>query len=135
MEKKTITLVQESWSKVVPIAGVAGNLFYKNLFEADPSLKKLFKGDVEQQAAKLMQMITAAVGKLHDLDTLVPILQQLGQRHTGYGVQTAHYDTVGAALLKTLEQGLGAAFTPDVKQAWAQVYGVMTSVMTAPAKG
>ncbi len=134
MEKKTITLVQESWSKVVPIAGVAGNLFYKNLFEADPSLKKLFKGDVEQQAAKLMQMITAAVGKLHDLDTLVPILQQLGQRHVGYGVQTAHYDTVGAALLKTLEQGLGAAFTPDVKQAWAQVYGVMTSVMTAPAK-
>ncbi len=134
MEQKTITLVQESWSKVVPIAGVAGNLFYKNLFEADPGLKKLFKGDVEQQAAKLMQMITAAVGKLHDLDTLVPILQQLGQRHTGYGVQTAHYDTVGAALLKTLEQGLGAVFTPDVKAAWAQVYGVMTSVMTAPAK-
>ena len=134
MEQKTVVLVQESWSKVVPIAGVAGSLFYKNLFEADPSLQKLFKGDMEQQAAKLMQMITAAVGKLNDLDTLVPLLQQLGQRHTGYGVQTAHYDTVGAALLKTLEQGLGAAFTPDVKQAWAQVYGVMTSVMTAPAK-
>jgi methyl-accepting chemotaxis protein len=130
MEQHTITLVQHSWAQVLPISATAGALFYKNLFEADPSLKALFKGDMEQQAAKLMQMISAAVGKLGELDVLVPILRQLGQRHAGYGVLPAHYDVVGASLLKTLEQGLGAAFTPAVKQAWAAVYGVIAGVMT-----
>ncbi len=129
MEQQTITLVQESWAKVLPISATAGTLFYTNLFEADPSLKALFKGDMAQQAAKLMQMISAAVGKLNDLGSLVPVLQQLGQRHAGYGVVAAHYDTVGASLLKTLEQGLGPAFTPETQQAWASVYGLIASVM------
>lgn len=129
MEQQTITLVQESWAKVLPISATAGSLFYAKLFEADPSLKALFKGDMTQQAAKLMQMISAAVGKLNDLESLVPVLQQLGQRHTGYGVLPAHYDTVGASLLKTLEQGLGAAFTPETKQAWVSVYGLIASAM------
>lgn len=134
MEQRTVILVQKSWIKVLPIAAVAGKLFYKNLFEADPSLRNLFKGDIDEQAAKLMQMINAAVGKLDDLDTLVPILKQLGTRHVGYGVVSAQYQTVGAALLKTLEQGLGDAFTPEVKNAWASVYGVMAGVMTGHAK-
>jgi hemoglobin-like flavoprotein len=130
MEQSTVALVQESWAKVLPIADTAGKLFYTNLFEADPSLKALFKGDVDQQAAKLMDMINAAVGKLDKPDLLVPILEQLGRRHVGYGVIPSHYDTVGASLLKTLEQGLGPTFTPEVKAAWTSVYGVMVGVMT-----
>jgi hemoglobin-like flavoprotein len=130
MDTKTIDLVQASWAKVMPIKVVAGKLFYDNLFEADPSLKPLFKGDMEQQAAKLVLMINAAVNKLTDLSTLVPVLQQLGQRHETYGVQPAHYATVGAALLKTLRQGLGGDFTDDVEQAWTEVYAVMVGVMS-----
>jgi hemoglobin-like flavoprotein len=130
MDTKTIDLVQASWAKVVPIKEVAGKLFYDNLFEADPTLRPLFKGDMEQQAAKLVLMINAAVNKLNDLGTLVPILQQLGQRHETYGVLPAHYATVGAALLKTLGQGLGGEFTGDVEQAWTDVYGVMVGVMS-----
>jgi hemoglobin-like flavoprotein len=129
MDTKTIDLVQASWAKVVPIKEVAGKLFYDNLFEADPSLRPLFKGDMEQQAAKLTLMINAAVNKLTDLGTLSPILQQLGQRHETYGVQPAHYSIVGAALLKTLGQGLGSDFTDEVEQAWTDVYGVMVGVM------
>jgi methyl-accepting chemotaxis protein len=129
MDTKTIDLVQASWAKVVPIKEVAGKLFYDNLFEADPSLRPLFKGDMEQQAAKLVLMINAAVNKLNDLGTLVPILQQLGQRHETYGVLPAHYSTVGAALLKTLGQGLEGAFTDEVERAWTEVYGVMVGVM------
>lgn len=117
----------------MPIAPQAAALFYQNLFAADPSLKPLFKGNMDQQGAKLMQMIDAAVGKLNDLDTLVPVLQQLAKRHVTYGAQEAHYHTVGAALLKTLAQGLDESFTPDVKQAWTDVYGVMTNVMVAAA--
>jgi methyl-accepting chemotaxis protein len=135
MKPETIILVQDSWSKVMPIAPQAAALFYQNLFAADPALKPLFRGDMDAQGAKLMQMIGAAVGKLNDLESLVPILQGLGKRHAGYGVLDAHYATVGGALLKTLGQGLGDAFTPDVEAAWTEVYGAMASVMTVAAKG
>jgi len=133
MDPHTVSLVQDSWAKVLPISETAGKLFYTNLFEADPRLKALFKGNIDQQAVKLMQMINAAVGKLDDPGTLIPILQQLGKRHVDYGVKPEHYGTVGAALLKTLEQGLGPAFTPEIWSAWSTVYGVMTEVMTKPA--
>ncbi len=134
MEPQTVTAVQSTWKTVEGIAPQAAALFYSNLFEADPSLKPLFKGNMEAQGAKLMQMIGAAVGKLNDLDTLVPILQNLAKRHVNYGVEDHHYGTVGAALLKTLEQGLGPAFTPQVKGAWAEVYGVMSNVMISASK-
>jgi hemoglobin-like flavoprotein len=134
MNQETITLVQASWKQVLPIAPQAAALFYENLFSADPSLKSLFKGNMEEQGKKLMQMIGAAVGKLDDLDTLVPILQGLARRHVGYGVQDAHYQTVGGALLKTLGQGLGDQFTPEVQQAWTSVYGVMADVMIAASR-
>lgn len=134
MQQQTITLVQDSWQKVAAIAPQAAELFYQNLFEADPSLKPLFKGEMPEQGKKLMQMIGAAVGKLNDLPALVPILQGLGKRHAGYGVEDSHYQTVGAALLKTLGQGLGADFTEEVKQAWTAVYTVMADVMVAAAK-
>jgi hemoglobin-like flavoprotein len=134
MQQHTITLVQDSWQKVAAIAPQAAELFYQNLFTADPSLKPLFKGDMPEQGKKLMQMIGAAVGKLNDLPTLVPILQGLGKRHAGYGVEDSHYQTVGTALLKTLGQGLGADFTEEVKEAWTAVYTVMADVMVAAAK-
>ena len=126
--------MQDSWQKVAAIAPQAAELFYHNLFTADPSLKPLFKGEMPEQGKKLMQMIGAAVGKLNDLPTLVPILQGLGKRHAGYGVEDSHYQTVGAALLKTLGQGLGADFTEEVKEAWTAVYTVMADVMVAAAK-
>ena len=89
---------------------------------------------MEDQGKKLMQMIGAAVGKLNDLESLVPILQGLAKRHVAYGVKEEHYGIVGAALLKTLGQGLGAAFTPQVKASWSEVYGVMSTVMITAAK-
>lgn len=129
MKRETIILVQQSWAEVAPIAPKAAELFYQNLFAADPGLKRLFKGNMTEQGQKLMQMIGAAVSKLHDLDGLVPVLQSLGKRHAGYGVKEAHYQLVGAALLKTLGQGLGDGFTPAVRAAWTEVYGVMAGVM------
>jgi hemoglobin-like flavoprotein len=71
---------------------------------------------------------------LKPLRSLVPILQSLAMRHKGYGVNTAHYETVGGALMTTLEQGLGPFFTPQVRDSWSEVYGVMSSVMVAAAE-
>lgn len=133
MDANTIALVQGSWQQVLPIRHTAGRLFYDHLFDADPSLRPMFRGDLEQQAAKLVHMITAAVNQLGRLDELLPVLRQLGQRHGGYGVQPAHYETVGRALMKTLQQGLGEDFTDDVRAAWAAVYATLASVMIEAA--
>ncbi len=133
MNPQQITLVQQSFIQVAPIADTAAKLFYQRLFELDPSLAGLFKGDMQQQGKKLMQMIGAAVQGLNDLPKLVPVVQQLGVRHLGYGVRDAHYATVGAALLWTLEQGLGAGFTAEVRDAWTAVYGVLASTMQQAA--
>ena len=133
MKQETIALVQESWQEVSPISATAAALFYKNLFLADPSLRPLFSGDMVTQGLRLMQMIGAAVNKLDDLPALVPILESLGKRHAGYGVEDRHYETVGAALLATLRQGLGEEFTPAVNAAWAEVYDVIANTMKSAA--
>ena len=109
-------------------------MFYGRLFELNPSLRPLFKIDLRDQGKKLMQMIGFCVGKLDALDELVPLVKSLGARHVGYGVVESDYAAVGAALLWTLEQGLGPAFTPAVKDAWATVYGVLSSTMRAGAE-
>ena len=124
-----IALVQRSFAVIAPIADDAAVLFYQRLFEIDPSLKTMFSGDMAEQRRKLMQMLTAAVKGLQRLDRLVPVLEDLGRRHIGYGVTDQHYDSVGAALLWTLEKGLGRAFTPEMKEAWAAVYGLLADTM------
>lgn len=129
MNIHTVTLVQQSWKTAAADAPVVAQLFYANLFAADPELQKLFKGDITEQGKRLTQMIGAAVNKLDDLETLVPILENLAVRHVGYGVQNSHYETVGGALLKTLALGLGDSFTPEVQAAWSEVYAIMSSTM------
>jgi hemoglobin-like flavoprotein len=124
-----IALVQNTFATIAPIADDAAVLFYQRLFEIDPSLRGMFKGDMTDQRRKLMQMLTAAVKGLQRLDRLVPVVEDLGRRHAIYGVTDEHYETVGAALLWTLEKGLGRAFTPEVKEAWASVYGLLASTM------
>lgn len=126
-------LVQTTFATLVPIADQAAALFYGRLFETDPSLRPLFKSDLGEQGKKLMTMIGVAVKGLDSLDELVPAVKNLGRRHAGYGVTDAHYDTVGGALLWTLEKGLGSAFTPDVKAAWTTVYTVLSTTMKAGA--
>ncbi|MCH8892109.1 MAG: hemin receptor [Chloroflexi bacterium] len=129
MDAHQINLVRTTWAKLVPIADQAADLFYNRLFEIDPSTKVLFKGDMKEQGRKLMEMITAAVNGLNDLDGLVPVVQDLGRRHGGYGVQEKHYGSVGSALLWTLDQGLGDAFTTEVRNAWTETYALLSGVM------
>lgn len=134
MTPQQIEMVQSSWEKVLPIKEAAATLFYTKLFELNSDLEKLFKGDMNEQGAKLMQMIDVAVKGLTRLDTIVPAVQKLGQRHVGYGVTDEDYDTVAAALLWTLGEGLGEAFTDDVKEAWTVTYTLLADTMKDAAK-
>jgi hemoglobin-like flavoprotein len=127
-------LVQNSFATVATIAEDAAVLFYQRLFELDPSLRPMFRGDMTEQRKKLMQMLTAAVKGLDRLEQLVPVVKDLGRRHAGYGVEDRHYDTVAEALLWTLEAGLGRAFTPEVKAAWVAVYTLLATTMKDAAR-
>ncbi len=129
MTSREITLVQSSFRAVAPIADQAAALFYARLFELDPALRAFFRGDMQEQGRKLMSVLSLAVGSLEKLDQLLPAVRQLGVRHVGYGVDDSHYATVGAALLWTLEKGLGSAFTPEVRAAWTTTYNTLASAM------
>lgn len=136
MEAKTVALVQESFNKMRPIANTAAEYFYAKLFELDPHLQELFPMDNELmkiQGSKLMSMLGTAINGLKNFNDLVPVLEDLGQRHLDYKVEEFHYYTVGEALLATLEAGLGADFTLEVKNAWVDVYTTMSGIMVKAA--
>jgi len=129
MNHEQIALVQTSFEHVLPIADAAAALFYERLFALDPTLQPLFTGDMHEQGRKLMTMIRFVVKGLHQLELLIPSVQDLGRCHAAYGVLDNHYDTVGVALLATLDQGLGERFTPEVRAAWVSAYILLAGTM------
>jgi hemoglobin-like flavoprotein len=133
MTPDQVKLVQESFTKVEPIAAQAGDMFYARLFEIAPEVRPMFPADITAQRDKLLQMLSTAVNNLHQVEMIIPAVEELGKRHVGYGVQDAHYDKVGEALIWTLEKGLGDAFTPPVKEAWVETYGTLAGVMKGAA--
>ena len=134
MNSDQIKLVQDSFEKVRPISETAAELFYKRLFELNPSFKSLFKGDMKTQGIMLMKMLDYAVTGLDEPDKIIPAIKDLGKRHVGYGVKEEYYETVGEALLWTLEKGIGEDFTRDVKEAWAEAYKLLSDTMKSAAR-
>ena len=129
MTEQQVRLVQQTFMRVLPISDLAAQLFYKRLFELDPSLRPMFKGDMAEQGRKLMQMIGMTVQGLSVPGEIMGLVADLGRKHVEYGVIDAHYDTVRTALMWTLGQGLGADFTPEVKMAWTEAYEFLAKVM------
>jgi nitric oxide dioxygenase len=135
MTPDQVKAIQESFAKVVPISEQAAALFYGRLFEIAPAAKPLFRGDLEEQGRKLMGMLGAVVNGLGNIETILPAASALAKRHVDYGVKAADYAPVGAALLWTLERGLGPQWTPEVKAAWTEAYTVLADFMIAEAYG
>ena len=135
MTPTQVSLVQDSFAKVVPIADQAAVIFYDRLFEIAPQVKPLFKGDMAKQRRALMGTLGVVVNGLSNLPTVLPAASALAKKHVGYGVEAAHYSMVGAALLWTLEKGLGEAWTSDVASAWTEAYGTLSGFMIGEAYG
>jgi hemoglobin-like flavoprotein len=133
MTPEEVSLVQDTFRKVVPIADTAADLFYDRLFAIAPDVKPVFPSDMTEQKKKLIAMLATAVTNLHQVETILPAVESLGKRHVTYGVAPAHYESVGAALLWTLEQGLGPDFTPPVKAAWTEAYMTLAGAMQGAA--
>jgi hemoglobin-like flavoprotein len=133
MTPDQISMVQTSFKKVVPIADTAADLFYDRLFEIAPDVRSMFPDDITDQKKKLIAMLATAVTNLHQVEAILPAVENLGKRHVAYGVTAKHYEPVGAALLWTLEQGLGPDFTPPVKAAWTEAYMTLSGAMQGAA--
>jgi nitric oxide dioxygenase len=126
-----VTLVQSSFRKILPIAGQAIALFYARLFELDPALRALFRGDIDEQGRKLISLLAAAVASLDHPEVMLDTVRSLGARHLRDGVIQEHYASVGAALIWTLHKGLGPEFTPAVCDAWTHAYTQLAHTMIA----
>ncbi len=133
MTDDQIQLVQRSFALIDARADAVAARFYERLFALDPALRALFTGDLAAQGRKLMAALRLVVRGLHDLPALLPSVQALGARHTAYGVQPAHYGLVGAALIGTLADTLGEAFTPEVRASWQAAYGALATAMQGAA--
>jgi hemoglobin-like flavoprotein len=129
MNSHQLAIVQSSFAQVEPVADQVADLFYARLFEMHPEFRPLFPQEMDLQKAKLIAMLTFIVESLMMLDALIPALQQLGERHQGYGVINDYYRPLGAALIWALEQALGDQFTPEMRRAWVGVYTMMANTM------
>ena len=135
MTPDQVKLVQQSFAKVAPISETAAVLFYDRLFELAPQVKAMFPADMTEQRRKLMATLAVVVGGLGNLESVLPAASALAKRHVSYGAKAEHYPVVGAALLWTLEKGLGDAWTPEVADAWTAAYGTLSGFMISEAYG
>jgi hemoglobin-like flavoprotein len=123
-------LVKSSFAAVEPIADVAASIFYDRLFDLDPEVRRLFAAtDMAAQRKNLMQTLTVVVRGIDRLENLVPAVEALGRRHTTYGVNPEHFETVGVALIDTLRIGLGEQFDTETQEAWTAAYTILATVM------
>jgi len=133
MTPQQIVMIQATWTRVLPVADHAAELFYERLFELDPPVRHLFKGDKTEQGRKLIRAIGTVVNSLSRLDEILPAIEDLGRRHAAFGVEARHYEVVGAALIWTLEQTLGDAFSPATRDAWNITYSALANIMKGAA--
>ncbi len=134
METQDIRLLRDSWSLVQDHADDLAEAFYARLFELDPGLRDLFAAtDMEVQAKKFLGMMTEIVRMVDEPQALVPALRDSGLRHRGYGVVSRDYLTVGEAFLGALEQVLGPRFDDATRDAWAEAYTQVATVMRGGA--
>lgn len=133
MDHHTRQLVQTTWTKINSDQKRAADIFYSRLFELDPSIQYLFRGDLDAQKQRLMGMFNIAVRGLDKLDDMLPALRDLGSRHTGYKVLPLHYDTMGKALILMVSEILGEEANEEIETAWANAYKHWANAMKAGA--
>jgi hemoglobin-like flavoprotein len=129
MTAREMQLVRESFFELQEVSGPLSLLFYGRLFAVEPKLRRLFSDDMAAQGNKLMEMLAAAVDGMDDWTALKPALRDMGVRHTGYGVQPAHYVLVGDAMVWSISQALSGGADPELKRAWRSLIDQVSHAM------
>ena len=133
MDSATIGVLRSSFARIAELRPDVTAVFYERLFEVAPSVRPLFTSDIQEQQRKLLYTLVTIVECVDKPEKLVHVLTTLGQRHVSYGAKPEHYDVVGQVLLWSFEKVLGSEFTPEVRRAWTEAYGVVASTMRAAA--
>jgi nitric oxide dioxygenase len=132
LTEKQRQIVTASFARIVPITSEATATFYNHLWEIAPETKRLFQNtDMTQQGMKLMQTLGMAVRALHDPDSIMPMLRDLGKRHIGYGVTIEQYELIRAALLRMIEHSIGRDFNDETRDAWNAAYDLIADMTTS----
>jgi len=129
-----ISQVRRSFAVLERHHELAALVFYQQLFQIDPALRPMFQRDIEGQALKLMNMLRSALALLDSPERLAPVLEELGARHAGYGVQPGHYETVREALMRMLARVLGDGLKPEILVAWDRLYELVRKAMLKGAE-
>lgn len=124
-----IRLLQTSFADIERQGEHAINLFYDNLFEANPALRSMFSSSRQRQSRKFLQSLRLIVNSLDEPERSIEVLEQLGERHKGYGVQSHHYELAGGVLIATLAQLFGKDFGGQMREAWQAGFGLIAAVM------
>jgi len=125
--------LQHSFSLVAAHGDEVPLYFYSHLFLTRPETRAMFPATMAAQRDRLVGALLKVVGNVHQVQTVVPYLQQLGRDHRKYGVTAEHYPFVGASLLATLEHFLGEEWGPELAADWTAAYGLVAKVMTEAA--
>ncbi len=129
MTPQQIQLLKKSWESIKPKASQLAEVFYYQLFDANPDLRVMFKGSFYEQQQKFIRMIDMIIANVNHLYVIQNDLQKSGLRHQEYGVKPEHYAPVGAALLSALQQSLKDEWTPEHTEAWSEAYKVLSEQM------
>jgi nitric oxide dioxygenase len=135
MDAHQVTLVQQSFEKVATLGEKVAELFYAELFAIEPSLREMFKGNMQEQHRKLLSVLATVIRSLHAPEKIIGAAQKLAVKHLDYGVEPVHYTYVGNALLRTLKKGLGDQFTPELRDAWVEAFRTLATIMKQAAYG
>ncbi len=128
-----VALLRRSFAEVERHGEEAIELFYDNLFAARPELRQMFSGSRQRQNRKFMQSLKVIVNSLDEPERSIEILEQLGERHKGYGVTRGHYEIAGGVLIATLADLFGDDFSQQLREAWQTAFGLIAAVMVQAA--
>lgn len=135
LSEEETKIVQESYAGLYDQSDHFSVKFYNNLFEIAPTTRKLFGTDISSQGRKFMEVLSIIVLDLADEELIIPFIQAMGRRHVGYGAKPEHYQIVGNAFIKTLDQAFEGEWSNQEKTLWIKLYTHIAEIMIEAAAG
>jgi hemoglobin-like flavoprotein len=133
MTPEQVELIRNSFDAMWSMRDDIAELCYDRFFELAPDARCLFRGDMERQRVKLMDMIAALVGSLDQGALFRSMVEQSGLQHNRFGVRPSQYAAMGEALMWSLEYKLGPSFTPELRESWKALYASVQAEMLRAA--
>ena len=122
-------VIQQSFFSIESQFGVLADRFYNNLFQARPDFRPMFPEELAGQKNKLISSLSIVINGCDQLESILPLLQELGDKHVSYGVKVADYNDVGQALILALNTTKGDSWSDELEQTWVRAYATIAAAM------